>query len=138
MDLVKSWAAGIGILFAGTAATFVILIVVASSAPPESTGAVLLWSGVPTAIVYGIGAFAAAALHPRPARDRGGRHVLAVIGPPVVMLLLTVPFSIGDLTAATLGATVVGAVVGTAAGWTLGDLVRRPRRQVGYSTAYRS
>lgn len=128
MDLVKSWAAGIGILFVGTIATFVILIAAASSMPLESTSTLLLWSGVPTAVVYGLGAFAAAAVHPRPARERTGRHILAVVGPPVVVWLLNVPFNIGETTVTALGITFAGAVAGTAGGWALGDLVRRPRR----------
>lgn len=130
MDLVKAWAVGIGILIAGTVATLAVILITLTDV--SGAGALLLWSGVPTVIVYGLAAFASAAVHPRPARDRRGRHVLAVVAPPVAVLLLTVPFSLGDTTAAAVAVTLAGAIAGTAAGWVLGDLVRRPRRQTGY------
>lgn len=136
MDIVKSWAVGIGVLFLGTIATFMVIIFAASSDQLDSTGGLLVWSGVPTVIVYGLGTFGAAAVHPRPARERTGRHVLAVVGPPVIMLLLSVPFSLDTVTAAGIATTVAGAVIGCAIGWVLGDLVRRSsatgRRPTGY------
>lgn len=105
-----------------------------SPASLENT-AVLLWSGLPTAVVYGLATFAGAAVHPRPARERTGRHVLAVLAPPVVFLLLNVPFSIGETSLAALAITLIGATAGTTAGWALGDLLRHPRRQSGYFNA---
>lgn len=132
MDLVKSWAVSIGILIVGTIVTFVILIMVLEPDSLNHTGTLLLWSGVPTFIVYALATFAGAAVHPRPARERTGRHVLAVLVPPIIFLLLNVPFSIGNVTLGPVAITFSGIVVGTAVGWVLGDLLRRPCRETGY------
>ncbi|MEU8801511.1 hypothetical protein [Spirillospora sp. NPDC048819] len=111
MDLVKAWTAAILVFLVGSIATAGVAVsAIVSEDDLESVTGTLLWTALPTFIVFALMALASTVLHPFPQRQNGGRHTLAVLLVPGVATLLGIVLGVAQSSPAQT--TVAGAVAG--------------------------
>jgi membrane associated rhomboid family serine protease len=114
MDLVKSWAVAILVFVLGSALT--VSVADAAKTTREeltSIGGAIFWNAGSALLIYFFMAALAAIVHSKPQRDDATRHILAVLGIPAVLVVLTLVFGLVN---GTPPAGVVANVVGTVAG----------------------
>lgn len=132
MDLVKAWTAAILVFVVGGIATAGIAVsAVVSEDDLESVPGTLLWTALPTFLVFALMALVGSVLHPFPQRDSAGRHALAVLLIPGLATLLGIV--LGVVQSSSAQTTVAGAVAGLLGAlptwWLLTR--RRARRRAG-------
>jgi len=125
MDLVKAWSVAVVVFLLGSVGTAMIAIGGPDLAELVSVRGQLLYSGVPTLVVFVLMAAGSAAFHTGPRGADRRRHALAVLGVPVVTLLggILVTLANGVL-AIGLTVSVLAQIIGTVLGWQLVDRLR--------------
>lgn len=139
MDLVRSWAVGIGVWLVGSIIAVALFIGTGSFAQIQSFGGRVVAFYLPELIVAVLTAGAAALVHPAPARERGARHAAAVFAVPAVVLLGSlVNSAIQGVGFEVYLAALVTVPVGSVIGWRIADAVRpvRQRRTTTYGYPY--
>lgn len=128
MDLVKAWTAAILVFVVGSIGTAGVAVsAIVSEDDLESVTGTLLWTALPTFIVFALMALASAVLHPFPQRENAGRHALAVLLVPGLATLLGIVLGVVQSSPAqTTAAGAVAGVLGAVPTWWL--LTRRRAR----------
>ena len=136
MDLLKAWTGAIVVFVLGSVITTGLAISAAVSDDDlKSVTGAILWTALPTLVVFALMALAGALLHPLPQRANAGRHALAVLLIPGLATLLGI--AAGVVQTSPLQSTVAGAaggLIGAIATWWLVARLRARRTpQGGYT-----
>lgn len=124
MDIVKAWGAAILAYLLGT---LLFGWVAASAGDPDQMSSGLghvLWSLIPTFVIFLLTALLAAIFHSR--ETSAGRHALAVLAVPVVALVIGIVGGLasGSVSLGDTAMSAVVAIVATVGGWQLVDRIR--------------
>lgn len=137
MDLVKAWAVAVGVWLAGSLLMVVAFVNFGSLEQTQTFSGRLLAFYLPELAVAILMAALAALVHPAPARQRRGRHAVAVLTVPAVAVAVGVLNTVfGGAPTESFVASLVTTSTGGVAGWQLADLLRPPRPQPSYSYGY--
>lgn len=126
MDLIKSWLAAIGVYAIGAYLTAQITISAALAGRLETFGEQVVWLYIPQFLLYVLIAGAAAGAHTRPGRLSTGRHLLAAL--PVPLLLVVGSEVLGAVNGSYPSGIVwssVATLAGMVTGWQVADLLWR-------------
>jgi drug/metabolite transporter (DMT)-like permease len=138
MDLVRAWTAAILVVVAGSIGTAGIAVSAAVSKDDlESVTGVLLWTALPTFVVFALMALVSAVVHPSPQRENAGRHALAVLLVPGLATLLGIVLGlVQGSPAQTTAASAVAGLLGAVPTWWLLARRRARRPSTGAYTGY--
>ncbi|MGP4023820.1 hypothetical protein [Actinomadura sp. 3N407] len=138
MDLVKAWTAAILVLGVGSIVTAGLAVsAVVSEDDLESATGTLLWTALPTFVVFALTALVSSILHPAPQRENAGRHALAVLLVPGLATLLGIVVGVVQGSPAqTTAASSVAGLLGAIPTWWLLARRRARRPSAGGYTGY--
>ncbi|MEU8122747.1 hypothetical protein AB0C21_28890 [Spirillospora sp. NPDC049024] len=136
MDLLKAWTGAIVVFVLGSVITTGLAISAAVSDDDlKSVTGALLWTALPTLVVFALMALAGALLHPLPQRANAGRHALAVLLIPGLATLLGIVVGVvqGSPVQSTAAGAAGGLIGAIATWWLVARLRARRTPQSGYT-----